>query len=120
MRGASWRLLAGLALIVAATLPVAESAGQPGPRRIGVLTPAAAQWEAAAFRQGLRDLGHVEGRNLTIDVRSADGRLERLPTLAVELVRSVVRWRADAILRLAGQAATLPPALLLRADKIIQ
>src|SRR6266568_5831703 len=39
-----------------------------------------------AFRQGLRDLGYVEGRNLVIEYRSAEGKLERLPALAAELV----------------------------------
>ena len=40
-----------------------------------------------AFRQGLRELHHVEGKNIIIDWRSADGRLERLPALAAEMVR---------------------------------
>ena len=39
-----------------------------------------------AFLQGLRDLGYVEGRNVVIDYRSAEGKLERLPALAAELV----------------------------------
>jgi putative ABC transport system substrate-binding protein len=39
-----------------------------------------------AFRQGLRDLGYVEGRNVVIDYRFAEGKLERLPALAAELV----------------------------------
>jgi len=39
-----------------------------------------------AFRQGLRDLGYVEGRNLVIEYRDAEGRFERLPALAAELV----------------------------------
>ena len=40
-----------------------------------------------AFRQGLRDLGYVEGQNLVIEYRYAEGREERLPDLAAELVR---------------------------------
>src|SRR6266702_8892300 len=39
-----------------------------------------------AFRPGLRDLGYVEGRNLVIEYRDAEGKLERLPALAAELV----------------------------------
>jgi putative ABC transport system substrate-binding protein len=39
-----------------------------------------------AFRQGLRDLGYVEGRNLSIEYRFAEGRLDRFPALAAELV----------------------------------
>ena len=40
-----------------------------------------------AFRQGLRELGYVEGKNINIEYRYAEGRLERLPELAEELVR---------------------------------
>src|SRR6266480_4190777 len=58
--------------------------------RIGILEPIPAARNAAnldALRKGLRNLGYVEGRNLVIEYRSADGRAERFPDLASELVR---------------------------------
>src|SRR5262245_7807237 len=72
----------------AAAWPLAVRAQQAERvRRIGALeTPLnAANFEA--FRQALRELGHIEGRNLVIEYRSADGRPERFPELAMELVR---------------------------------
>jgi len=58
--------------------------------RIGILEPIPAVQNVAnlnALRKGLRDLGYVEGRNLIIEYRSADGRAERFPDFANELVR---------------------------------
>jgi putative ABC transport system substrate-binding protein len=63
---------------------------QPARRvyRLGYLTPTAPEtFGVAVFRQALGDLGWVEGRNLLIDYRSADGKFERLPGLAAELIR---------------------------------
>jgi putative tryptophan/tyrosine transport system substrate-binding protein len=57
--------------------------------RIGMLETVSPELNAAnlaAFRQALRELGYVEGRNLVIEYRSADGRSERFPGLAAELV----------------------------------
>src|SRR6202162_819452 len=57
--------------------------------RIGILETRPAAQNAANFdalRKGLRDLGYVEGQNLVIEYRSADGRAERFPDLASELV----------------------------------
>src|SRR6202140_1007789 len=57
--------------------------------RIGILETIPASQNAAkldALRKGLRDLGYVEGQNLVIEYRSADGRAERFPDLASELV----------------------------------
>jgi putative tryptophan/tyrosine transport system substrate-binding protein len=59
--------------------------------RIGVLDVlgmASNEANLSAFRQGLRELGYVEGQNVVIEYRSADGRPERFPDLASELVRT--------------------------------
>ena len=58
--------------------------------RVGYLSPLTEKADTVrreAFLQGLRDLGYVEGRNVVVDRRFADGHLERLQDLAVELVR---------------------------------
>ncbi len=58
--------------------------------RIGYLiglSPAAFAARLDAFRQGLRELGYVEGKNIVIEYRYAEGKLDRLPALAAELVR---------------------------------
>jgi putative ABC transport system substrate-binding protein len=74
-----------------ATWPLAARAQQPERvHRIGLLETTSRPLNAAnfeAFRQALRELGHIEGRNLIIEYRSADGRSERFPELATELVR---------------------------------
>ncbi len=75
--------------LLAGPLPVdAQQAGKV--YRIGYLSRASAQAyrkQLAAFQQGLRDLGYVEGKNILIEERYAVGRKERLPELAAELVR---------------------------------
>src|SRR5919199_6477102 len=55
--------------------------------RLGYLAPAIIPNLLDAFRRGLRDLGYVEGRNLSIEFRFAEGRPERLDALAAELVQ---------------------------------
>jgi putative ABC transport system substrate-binding protein len=71
--------------------PLAARAQQVGRiYRIGLLESVPAAQNAAnldALRKGLRDLGYVEGRNLIIEYRSAEGRADRFPDLASELVR---------------------------------
>jgi putative ABC transport system substrate-binding protein len=77
------------ALLFALCLPA--QAQQPGKiPRIGLLSPfspsATALWHEA-FRQGLRDLGWIEGQNISIEYRYSEGRDDRLPELAADLVR---------------------------------
>ena len=61
--------------------PLAVVAQEPKVPRIGylALNPAANPHLHEAFRQGMRDLGYVEGRNVVIEYRDAEGKLERLP-----------------------------------------
>src|SRR5512145_1061433 len=54
---------------------------------LGVTTPSSAARSIEAFREGLRELGWIEGQNIVIDYRFAEGRFDRLPDLAAELVR---------------------------------
>jgi len=85
--------LIGLAVILTLSLtlaPLAAEAQQAAKiDRIGYLSPSPAAANPhlpEAFHQGLRDLGYVEGRNLMIEYRYAEGKPERLPALAAELV----------------------------------
>jgi ABC-type uncharacterized transport system substrate-binding protein len=55
--------------------------------RIGYLSPAGVQPRDEAFRQRLQELGYVEGKTIIVERRFAEGKFERLPTLAEELVR---------------------------------
>src|SRR6266511_4460474 len=69
--------------------PLAGRAQQPAMTVIGFLSsrsPAESTAVVAAFRQGLRETGFVEGHNLAIAFRWAEGRYDRLPVLASELV----------------------------------
>jgi putative ABC transport system substrate-binding protein len=72
-------------------VPLAAEALQTGTvPRLGILSPASPSafgYAFAALRQGLRDLGYVEGQNLIIEWRWAEGKYERLPALAADLVR---------------------------------
>ena len=72
------------------TAPRTADAQPPSPARIGYLSsqpPSATQDAIEAFRTRLRDLGYVEGQNLVIEYRYAEGRYDRLPQLVAELVR---------------------------------
>jgi putative tryptophan/tyrosine transport system substrate-binding protein len=73
----------------AAAWPLASRAQQQAMPLIGVLSPSSVVGAARnikAFRQGLRDLGYVEGQNVAIEYRFAEGVLERLTSLTAELV----------------------------------
>ncbi len=98
-----WRRGCGTLVALACGLLAAPLAAAQQParvRRIGYLgfAPSMSPHLVEAFRRGLRDLGYVEGQNVVIEFRSAEGRLERLPDLAAELVR----LKVDLIVAMCG------------------
>jgi putative tryptophan/tyrosine transport system substrate-binding protein len=79
-------LLGGAAVVWPLAARAQHTAGHP---LIGVVSPlssASAAYNIKAFREGLRELGYMEGSNITIELRFAEGAIERLPDLVTELV----------------------------------
>lgn len=79
--------LAGLSLAIMGRPVAAEAQPTGGIPRIGVLWPLSDDATLEAFRQGLRDLGYVEGQNVLIEYRYARGKDDLLFGLAADLVR---------------------------------
>jgi putative ABC transport system substrate-binding protein len=115
----------GLLVTLALTLLVVRcgAAAPPTVARVGMLTAGSGLPALrAVFHQSLRDLGYVEGHNLTVEQRQAGGQLERLPALAAELVQGeldVIVALGPAALRAAQQATrTIPIVMLVSGDPI--
>ena len=113
--------LIGLAVILtggpAAALLGAEAQPAEKVARIGFLTPGSLAYPETrasleAFQQALREHGYTEGKNIAVEYRAADGRIERLPALAAELVRlkvDLIVAGATPGVRAARQATTTIP-----------
>jgi len=112
-----------LGLLAVLATPFAARAQQPAGKvsRVGILANGSATSSSPvdAFRKGLRDLGHVEGQNIAVEIRWADGRFETLPELAAELVR----WKPDVLvaagpygLQAARRATTTIPMVIVSCD----
>ena len=122
-----------IALAVVLTVSVAQApialSAQPSDKiyRIGVLERTPAAINAAnleGFRQGLRALGYVEGKNLVLEYRSADGRDDRFPELAAELAQlkvDLILTRGTPAALAAKQAAgTIPVVITGVGDPVAQ
>ena len=102
----------------AAAWPLTARAQQAKPPRIGILWPSPLSSSGHfvdAFRQGLHELGYVEGQNMTIEFRSAEGQIERLPDLAAELVHlpvDVIQTATSPTIRAAQQATHTIPIIM--------
>ena len=117
-------LITTLALGLLAVPFAAEAQQAAKVPRIGYLTPniAANPHLSEAFLQGLRDLGYVEGRNIVIEYRSAEGKFERLAALAAELValKVDVIVAPNTVAALAAKQATrtIPIVFAVAADPV--
>jgi putative ABC transport system substrate-binding protein len=118
---------AAIALLLSALLGKAVAQPQEKVPRVGYLNPGSpsdplSQRRLEAFRQGLRDLGYVEGRNIVIESRWAEGQYDRYPTLAADLVRSkvdVIVAQSGAATQSAQQATrTIPIVMSLVNDPV--
>jgi putative tryptophan/tyrosine transport system substrate-binding protein len=110
----------------AAAWPLAARAQQPGKLPtigfLGVSTPATQGHWVAAFVQRLRELGWVEGHNLAINYRWAEGRSERFPEIAAELVRlkvNVIVTTGGAVLAAKQATTVIPIVFAVAADPVV-
>jgi putative tryptophan/tyrosine transport system substrate-binding protein len=117
-----------LVTVVMLAFAVMAGAQQPGKvPRIGYIpssgNPNTPGFEVEAFRQGLRDLGYVEGRNIQVEYRYTEGKLDRIPSLVAELVQlnvDVLIVSALPAIRAAKQATkTIPIVIVTAQDPVV-
>jgi putative ABC transport system substrate-binding protein len=108
----------------AAAWPVAARGQQAGMPMIGFLHPGSAEAVAdrlRAFREGLKETGHVEGENVAVEYRWAENQIDRLPTLADELVRrkvAVITAMANGVMAAKAVTTTIPIVFLVGEDPV--
>src|SRR5262247_3239009 len=116
-----------VAVVLLALGVIAEAQQLARIPRLGILAGASASNvspRVEAFRQRLRQLGYVEGKNIVIEYRYAEGKRERLPDLAAELVRLnvdvIVTAAGTAILAAKKASGTIPIVFAAAADPVAE
>jgi putative ABC transport system substrate-binding protein len=118
--------VAGLGLLSGCRIPFGASAQPARLHRIGHLLTGSATSQApnlAAFRQGLGEFGYVEDQNVTLALRYAEGREERLPELAAELVGldvDVLVTASNAAIRACRQATGTVPIVFAAGNPVVE
>jgi len=119
-------LLSAVATFILASFHLAQAQQAKKVPRIGYLSgrgdPSTPDPLVEAFRQGLRDLGYIEGKNILVEYRYAEGKLDRIPSLVAELVQLKVDVLVSSTLpaiRAAKQTTkTIPIVMLTNVDPV--
>jgi ABC-type uncharacterized transport system substrate-binding protein len=116
MRKAVFSILFVVVLLAVAVIAKAQQPKKvPRIGYLNALSPSTSSPRTEAFREGLRDLGYVEGKNIVIEYRYAEEKLDRLPALAAELVRlkvDVIVTAAPLPTRAAKEATVTIPIVM--------
>jgi putative ABC transport system substrate-binding protein len=102
-------------LLITGSVKSQQPAKVPRIGFLGVTSPSTIPARIEAFRQGLRELGYVEGKNIVIEYRWAEGKPDRIPDLAAELVKlkvDVIVTQGPAITRLVKEATSTIPIVM--------
>ena len=118
------RAIVALMALAVAPLPLAQQAGRV--HRVGFLIPRSSAFfgnRLDAFRSGMGELGYVEGKDLVIEWRFADGQYDRLPALARELVQSkvdvIVADSTPGVQAVRAASATIPVVMVSVGDPVV-
>src|SRR5919108_4938408 len=113
--------IVGLLVIFVTLAPCGAVAQAQQPKKVsrigflGTSSPSAISTRVEGFRQGLRENGYVEGQNIIVEYRWAEGKLDRLPNLAAELVShkvDIIVTHGDAAVRALKQTTKMIPIVV--------
>jgi putative tryptophan/tyrosine transport system substrate-binding protein len=113
-----WAGVVGILVLILGCVGMAQAQQPTKVPRIGYLSAGVGlSSPREAFRQGLRELGYVEGKNIIIEYRNAEGKFDRLPALAAELVRlkvDVIVTGGPPSARVAKEATSTIPIVMIQ------